>query len=188
MRLLQCNESGFSLTDYLIKDIPPYAILSHTWGADTEEVTFKDLIEGTGKDKAGYDEIRFCAQQAANDGLQYFWVDTCCIDKSSSAELSEAINSMYSWYQKAEVCYAYLSDISLDNVHEARWFKRGWTLQELIAPSNMKFFSKDGLCIGTKSSLQAKLSAMTGINESVLAGRDIFEVLVAQRMSWARNE
>jgi hypothetical protein len=92
---------------------------------------------------------------------------------------------MYAWYQKAVVCYAYLSDVSLDNIHEARWFKRGWTLQELIAPSNIKFFSKDWDCIGTKSSLQAKLSAITGINESVLAGEDIFELPVAQRMSWA---
>jgi hypothetical protein len=98
MRLLERNSAGqLSLTKDLIKDdIPQYAILSHTWGA--EEVTFRDLIDGTGKSKAGYDKIRFCAQQATNDSLQHFWVDTCCIDKSSSAELQEAINSMFRWY------------------------------------------------------------------------------------------
>jgi hypothetical protein len=96
MRLLERKSAGqLSLTKDFIgdDDIPKYAILSHTWGA--EEVTFRDLIDGTGESKAGYDKIRFCAQQAANDGLQYFWVDTCCIDKSSSAELQEAINSMF---------------------------------------------------------------------------------------------
>jgi hypothetical protein len=95
-----------------IVDIPEYAILSHTWGADTEEVTFGDLMDGTGKSKAGYEKIRFCGEQARRDGLQYFWVDTCCIDKSSSAELQEAINSMFRWYQNAAKCYVYLSDVS----------------------------------------------------------------------------
>jgi hypothetical protein len=96
MRLLRLKDDGeFSLAEYFGNNIPRYAILSHTWGADNEEVTFKDLVEGTGKSKAGYNKIRFCAKQAAKDGLQFFWVDTCCIDKSSSAELSEAINSMF---------------------------------------------------------------------------------------------
>jgi hypothetical protein len=89
MRLLERNSAGqLSMTkDIIGPDIPKYAILSHTWGMDTEEVTFKDMMDGTGEDKPGYKKIRFCAQQAADDGLQYFWVDTCCIDKSSSAEL-----------------------------------------------------------------------------------------------------
>ena len=94
MRLLKLNDDGeFSLVEYIGDEVPRYAILSHTWGADDEEVTFKDLMKGTGKSKAGYRKIQFCAEQAATDGLQYFWVDTCSIDKSSSAELSEAINS-----------------------------------------------------------------------------------------------
>ena len=90
MRLLKGNGAGeFSLTkDFLVSDdIPRYAILSHTWGADTEEVSFKDMMDGTSKRKTGYDKIRFCGEQAERDGLQYFWIDTCCIDKSSSAEL-----------------------------------------------------------------------------------------------------
>jgi hypothetical protein len=114
MRLLKVESHGeFSLTDDITgSDIPPYAILSHTWGADREEVTFKDMVEGTGKRKAGYVKIRFCGKQAASHGLQYFWVDTCCIDKSSSAELTEAINSMFRWYRDAAKCYVYLSDVS----------------------------------------------------------------------------
>ena len=97
IRLLERNNAGeISLTKYLVgDDIPRYAILSHTWGADTEEVSFKDLMDGTGKSKPGYDKIRFCGKQARRDGLQYFWVDTCCIDKSNNTELSEAINSMF---------------------------------------------------------------------------------------------
>jgi hypothetical protein len=143
MRLLERNSAGqLSLTENLIgDDIPKYAILSHTWGA--EEVTFRDLIDGTGKSKAGYEKIRFCSQQTTNDSLQYFWVDTCCIDKSSSAELQEAINSMFRWYQNAAKCYVYLSDVSIRKrkasdpsseytwesaFRSSRWFTRGWTL------------------------------------------------------------
>ena len=99
MRLLEHNNDGeFSLTkDFISGKIPEYAILSHTW--EGEEVTFEDLQNGTGTKKAGYEKIRFCAEQAKRDGLQYFWVDTCCIDKSNSAELAEAINSMFRWYR-----------------------------------------------------------------------------------------
>jgi Heterokaryon incompatibility protein (HET) len=95
MRLLQYNNDGkFSLTEFF-NNIPEYAILSHTWGADTEEVTYRDLIDGTGKNKVGYEKIRFCGEQVRRDGLQYFWVDTCCIDKSNAVELAESINSMF---------------------------------------------------------------------------------------------
>jgi hypothetical protein len=97
MRLLEYNNNGeFSLAEFFGDDIPRYAILSYRWGA--EEVTFKDLMNGTGKSKAGYSKIQFCGEQARRDGLQYFWVDTCCIDKSNSTELVEAINSMFYWY------------------------------------------------------------------------------------------
>ncbi|KAK0753567.1 heterokaryon incompatibility, partial [Schizothecium vesticola] len=90
--------------------IPSYAILSHTWGPDSEEVTFQDLMNDTGKDKAGYEKIRFCADQAQQHGLLYFWIDTCCINKENSAELAEAINSMFRWYEDAARCYVFLSD------------------------------------------------------------------------------
>ena len=114
MHLLKIKDDGeFSLIEFTGDKIPQYAILSHTWGADSEEVTFKDLMKGTGKSKAGYQKIRFCGEQAAADDLQYFWVDTCCIDKSSSTELSEAINSMFRWYHNATKCYVHLSDVSI---------------------------------------------------------------------------
>ena len=90
-----------------------YAILSHTWGPDNEEVTFKDLVDGTGGCKDGYKKIRFCAEQTIRDGLRYFWVDTCCIEKSNQVELNKAINSMFRWYGKAACCYVYLSDVSV---------------------------------------------------------------------------
>jgi hypothetical protein len=92
MRLLQLKPDGeLSLTRDLINDFPPYAILSHTWGPDTDEVTLGDLLDKTGKRKIGYDKIRFCGEQARRSGMEYFWVDTCCIDKSNSTELAEAI-------------------------------------------------------------------------------------------------
>jgi hypothetical protein len=102
MRLLRIepNET-FSLVEYFEKDKPPYAILSHTWGADSEEVTYKDLVEGKSRLKNGYNKLKFCGKQAFLDGLEYFWVDSCCIDKASSAELQEAINSMFRWYRDA---------------------------------------------------------------------------------------
>ncbi|PVH96207.1 hypothetical protein DM02DRAFT_570024, partial [Periconia macrospinosa] len=113
MRLLVLNDSSeISLTGELLGEIPRYAILSHTWGPATEEVNFKDMTDGTGIKKPGYDKIRFCGEQAKRDGLHYFWVDTCCIDKSNSTELSEAINSMFRWYQAAAKCYVYLADVS----------------------------------------------------------------------------
>jgi hypothetical protein len=187
MRLLRhCDTGDFSLTQFGDEDIPPYAILSHTWGADTEEVTFEDLTNGTGKDKPGYVKIRFCGEQARLDNLHYFWIDTCCIDKRSSAELSEAINSMYRWYQDANVCYAYLADVpSKAKFSGSRWFTRGWTLQELIAPSKMIFFDEGWKELGTKENLRESVSNCTGIPGSVLSESDgVEKVSIAQRMSW----
>jgi hypothetical protein len=123
MRLLSENADGsFSLTWFNSNRIPSYAILSHTWEVDNQEVTFKDLTNATGSnktdyrkilDKMGYRKIRFCAEQAKTDSLQYFWVDSCSIDKSSSVELLEAINYMFRWYQNAAKCYVYLSGVSI---------------------------------------------------------------------------
>ena len=129
MRLLRLEDDGeFSLVEFFDKNIPCYAVLSHTWGPDDEEVTFNDLVNGAGKSKAGYCKIHFCRKQAAKDGLQFFWVDTCCIDKSSSAELSEAINSMFRWYQDAARCYVYLSDVSVSTSDGDDEFSRRWKL------------------------------------------------------------
>ena len=100
MRLLKNNKDReFTIACFNDNAIPPYAILSHTWGADTEEVTFADLVKGGGQAKRGYQKIRFCGEQALRDGLEYFWIDTCCINKENHAELSLAINSMFRWYR-----------------------------------------------------------------------------------------
>jgi ankyrin repeat protein len=208
MRLLQRSNTGeFSLTEDFIgsKPIPPYAILSHTW-ENGEEVTFRDMMDGTGKDKTGYNKIRFCGEQADRDGYRYFWVDTCAIDKSSSAELQEAINSMFRWYRNAEKCYVYLSDVHYDSsdVHygssdrndeclrrwkpafkKSRWFTRGWTLQELIAPSSVEFFSKEGAYLGNKQSLEQTVHELTGIAVEALRGRPLSQFKKDERLSWA---
>ena len=204
MRLLKRNNTGeFSLTkDFVSDDIPRYAILSHTWGPDTEEVSFKDMMDGTGKSKPGYDKIRFCGEQARRDGLQYFWIDTCCIDKSSSTELQEAINSMFRWYRDAAKCYVYLADVSrpaLDadgkssqlpwesSFRKSRWFTRGWTLQELVAPASVEFFSKEGEQLGNKRSLERHIHEVTGIPVKALQGSPLSDFSVPERMSWAEK-
>lgn len=200
MRLLQYDNDGdFSLIDFFGDQIPKYAILSHTWGV--EEVTFEDLMNGPGKTKASYTKIRFCGEQARRDGLQYFWIDTCCIDKTSSAELTEAINSMFRWFAEAAICYVYLSDVSIDNYCEndhfsqarwetafrmSRWFTRGWTLQELIAPRYLDFYAVHGTKIGTKTSLDTLISEVTGIPAEVLNySKRLDEYSVPERMAWA---
>ena len=205
MRLLQYTSAGqLSLTKDLIGvHIPEYAILSHTWAADTEEeVIFRDLIDGTEKNKAGYDKIQFCGEQARRDGLKHFWVDTCCIDKSSSAELQEAINSMFRWYQNAAKCYVYLSDVSTrkreasDEFSEytlesafrsSRWYTRGWTLQELLAPGSVEFFSREEIRLGDKRTLEQQIHAITGIAITALRGTPLSQFSVGDRLSWAEK-
>jgi hypothetical protein len=200
MRLLQCNSAGeFSLTEDLNGDgIPKYAILSHTWGADREEVTFEDIINGTGEEKLGYEKIRFCGKQASQDGLLYFWIDTCCINKRSDAEVSRSINSMFRWYQKAAKCYVYLSDVSSlacdiasefarpweSDFRESRWFTRGWTLQELLAPASVEFFSRDGKHLGDKSTLRQLICEITNIPHSALQGNLLSRFSFQERLRW----
>jgi hypothetical protein len=202
MRLLHTiSEERFRCTEDLGgKKIPPYAILSHTW-KEGQEVTFADLkdsenaVDVDGQIKEGYQKLRFCAEQAKCDNLDYFWVDTCCIDKTNNTELSEAINSMFRWYQNAAKCYVYLSDVekndSDDNSEiafkQSRWFKRGWTLQELLAPQSVEFFSKDGARLGDKESLKHVIHEVTGIPIKVLLGSDLSQFDVAERFSWAEN-
>ncbi|KAN0067763.1 hypothetical protein V8E54_014010 [Elaphomyces granulatus] len=153
MRLLKGNNTGeFSLTkDLLVSDeLPCYAILSHTWGADTEEVGFKDMMDGTGKRKSGYDKIRFCGEQAGRDGLQYFWIDTCCIDNSSSSELQEAINSMFRWYRDAAKCHVYMADVKSSQLPWELSFRkripiktlRGSPLSDFSVPERMLWAEK----------------------------------------------
>lgn len=126
MRLITRDAGAdLSLIERTGADIPPYAILSHTWDGDNE-VSFSDIIDGTGKDKPRYAKLEFCVEQAARDGLQYSWIDTCCIDRWNLQELSTSINSMFSWYQNAKKCYVLLIDAilpsSLDETAEpSRW-------------------------------------------------------------------
>ena len=198
MRLL--NTKKLVLEDFFEDATPAYAILSHTW--ETDEVTYQNMQLVMQKKvnpqdfRLGYTKIQQCCNQAVKDGYDYVWIDTCCIDKTSSAELSEAINSMFDWYQKSAICYAYLSDAKSVQPHESedvlveklgscRWFTRGWTLQELIAPSNMLFFGNDWEMIGTKERLSGVLTRITGIDKVILEGGNVNEISVAKRMSWA---
>ncbi|KAI0977457.1 vegetative incompatibility protein HET-E-1 [Xylaria arbuscula] len=201
MRLLTIQPDGsLALTEDLTEDIPQYAILSHTWGHDSQEVTFKDILEGTGQQKEGYRKIKFCCDWATSDGLQHFWVDTCCIDKSNNTELSKAINSMFRWYRNATKCYVYLSDVSKSHVkhaneplrstwkkefRESRWLTRSWTLQELIAPSSVEFFERDGQRLGDKKSLEQLLHDTTKISTNAFRGHPLSSFSVNERMSWS---
>jgi hypothetical protein len=203
MRLLRRKSDGdFELVPFSTDDLPPYAILSHTW-TDGEEVTYDELVAGAGKGKAGYAKIRFCGERAAQDGIQYFWVDTCCINRSISQELDTAINSMFRWYQRATMCYVYLSDVQVpdeiidiqsfrivweDAFRQSRWFTRGWTLQELLAPSTVEFFSKEGKRLGSKISLKLEIHKITKVPIGALRGQQrLSEFSVSTRMSWAAN-
>ena len=168
---------------------PRYAIVSHRWGDESEEVLFDDIGDQTRTESKGkgYEKIRGSCVQAMQDGLDYVWLDTCCIDKTNSAELGEAINAMYKWYRKSEVCYAYLHDVSDPSKFiESDWFSRGWTLQELIAPKRLKFFTKDWTLIGFREDLIDLIAQRTGISPEILRSSKIPpEVTISQKMVWA---
>lgn len=163
-----------------------YAILSHRW--EDDEVSLQDFATAIGRTKKGFAKIKHASEEAQKMNLQYLWVDTCCIDKSSSAELSEAINSMYRWYAQAEICFAYLSDVdSMENLAASMWFTRGWTLQELIAPKAIRFYNKVWRFFGSKAGLQDRLSSIARIPVGILRGQKLTTCSVAQRMSWAAD-
>ena len=229
MRLIDVD--SFLIKDFISDDTPPYAILSHTWGP--EEVTLKDMQAEFGEDedqcpsnassrtraskKKGFLKIRYTCQQAAKEGLKWAWVDTCCIDKTSSAELSEAINSMYRWYNQAEICYAYLVDVTLDSssggseslpsrdpsttspgltlldeaVSGSRWLTRGFTLQELLAPGDIVFYNTQWADIGSRNGkLRSTLAFATGIDYTCLGSGDharLEDYSIATRMFWASH-
>ena len=209
MRLLDAATCTFR--SFVDDEIPPYAILSHRWGE--AEVTLQDLESGNTHGKAGYKKVTMTCSIASAAGIGYVWINTCCIDKTSSAELSEAINSMYHWYQDATMCYAYLADVPpgmanppvldedklryelpaplYDSFHIAKdsfrseWFTRGWTLQELIAPSALVFLDQTWGEIGSKLTLSLQISRITYIPEVILRGGDLSLACVAEKMSWA---
>ncbi|KAH5478110.1 hypothetical protein HBI22_243380 [Parastagonospora nodorum] len=215
MRLLKCSSTGeLSLTKKHVdgEQIPPYAILSHTW-RHGKEVTFDDLegsaVNGTkSKSKEGYDKIQFCVQQAQRDGLHHVWVDTCCINKNDGTELQHAINSMFRWYQAADQCYVYLWDVSTTDgcmidewepaFRKSLWFTRGWyvhlfgnpplkTLQELLAPPTVKFFSREGKQLGDRQSLEQKIHEITGIASAALRATPLGNFSVQERLSWMKD-
>ena len=196
MRLL-CTDTGNGLKLEVFTDpatTPPYAILSHRWGSD--EVLYGDLMSEALKEGPRFNKILRCCERARKDGYAYVWIDTCCIDQKSSAELSESINSMFMWYANAAVCYAYLQDVSsfTDNeddtsaFRDSIWFTRGWTLQELIAPFDVIFLTETWDLIGDKRALAERIESITNINCGVLRGGiDLHDVSIAEKMSWAAN-
>jgi hypothetical protein len=230
-----------------------YAILSHTWVGGEGEVSLSDLMKPhEAAKKPGFAKIEYTCTQAWSDGYSYVWIDTCCIDKRSSSELTEAINSMYMWYKSAAICYVYLVDLPGDcprlvetrthkviaaklvdcdtrvaepfalegpgktnrsipiqsnlppmddeegaglhqegwvsHLAECRWFRRGWTLQELIAPNQVVFFGIDWNFIGSKLDLLYTLSDITGIDSIALSHHcKLEELSIAKRLSWAAH-
>jgi len=143
--------------------------------------------------KKGFTKIEGCAAVAKRSALDYIWVDTCCINKSSSAELSEAINSMFRWYQDSERCYAFLSDVTANPgvgwhtvLTLSWWFTRGWTLQEMIAPRSLEFYSQDWVFIGDREAFSSTINELTGVPLDLLLGvTGPLDYCVAQRMAWA---
>ncbi|KAI0532050.1 HET-domain-containing protein [Xylaria digitata] len=193
MRLL--GVISLTLEEFFEPNVPKYAILSHTW--EQGEILFDDLRDiDQAKKKHGFRKVDMACKLAKSQVYEHIWIDTCCIDKSSSAELTEAINSMYRWYKKSDVCYAYLSDVfesefsfsSPGELRESRWFTRGWTLQELLAPDNVQFYFSEWKNFGNKKEdpLCSIISEITMIDQTILrGGRDILNISVARRMYWA---
>lgn len=204
MRLLKQADDGTfchtaDLRDY---ELPQYAILSHRWGRDEDELTFDDIVNRTGGDKIGYDKLRFCALQGAKNGLSHFWIDTCCINRPNFTELTEAITSMFNWYRNASKCYVYMQDVSMpedrtsidgalggwqQSFRDSSWFQRGWTLQELLAPKSVEFFSREGFLLGDKKTLEQEIHGITGLPLDALRGRPMASFSVSERFSWAAN-
>ncbi|KAF3047961.1 hypothetical protein E8E12_001515 [Didymella heteroderae] len=185
-----------------------YAVLSHTWSTNNDdEITYGDFVSKDlstlQRDKPiGYAKLRFCAERIAEDRLEYFWIDTCCIKRDSSEELQESITSMFSWYRNATRCYVFLADVSISrgtqfkssnrlSLHSwepafrrSRWFTRGWTLQELLAPQSVEFYSNDGFRLGDKESLENCIYEITGISAKALRGADLSTFGFEERVTW----
>lgn len=215
MRLL--NVKTLVLEDFGEDRTPPYAITSHRW--IRPEITHKDFRKGRNTDTPGYKKIeafcKFVRDQNESTGDQeqprrceYIWIDTCCIDKSSSAEVSRSINSMFRWYRGAEVCYAYLHDVGpssagteaiMSAFAQSEWFRRGWTLQELIAPCQVVFLTNDWNVIGTvgktpgwrnTEDLSRSVAEITSIPKEAFGSRNDFHLdmfPVTQRANWMQQ-
>ncbi|KAH8650128.1 heterokaryon incompatibility protein-domain-containing protein, partial [Xylariales sp. PMI_506] len=203
MKLLRTD--SLEVVEFSPDVIPKYAILSHTWGR--QEITWTDLrartsaglVHSSVKKKEGYAKVCRSADVAARDGYHYIWIDSCCIDKTNHAELQEAINSMYKWYERSDVCYVYFEDFDIDNdletrevddeLKSCRWFTRGWTLQELVAPRKRKHFDLNWACIDdavSKIDLARTIEERTGVPQHILGNRQsLASINVASKMRWA---
>ena len=180
--------------EYFDAKPPPYVILSHRWL--DEEVTFQDILSDKASDKKGYAKVRGFCQKVAEvysnkNDVRYAWIDTCCIDKTNSTELSEAINSMFRWYKESQACYVYLADVQVTEAgapdfEHSIWFTRGWTLQELLAPSTILFFDFMWVSLGDTSVLIDTIARITSIPSDLLNKKtSIDRYSIAQRMAWA---
>ncbi|KAK4462641.1 heterokaryon incompatibility protein-domain-containing protein, partial [Cladorrhinum samala] len=206
MRLL--NVDTFELEEFVGEQVNEigYAILSHTW--EGKEVSFHDIQQPDAiqnlrhPPSPAWSKVQNACAQARNDGHRYIWIDTCCIDKSSSAELQEAINSMFNWYLGSKCCYAFLSDVppGSESIADSRWFTRGWTLQELLAPDVVVFFNSAWTAIGCRGNADLIASITKSknmlIEGNILLARNEVESRsnvrkffrsfpVARKMSWA---
>ncbi|OTA55160.1 HET-domain-containing protein [Hypoxylon sp. EC38] len=172
-----------------------YGILSHRWFARDDEILFQDIESADHtllRKREGFFKLVKCCEQAKRDDLGYVWIDSCCINRSDSTELQESINSMYRWYENADRCYVYLKNTSnpvsgsLILGKEEDWFRRGWTLQELIAPKQVVFYDRRWQSLGDKTSLKGIIFGITGISTSLLDGtQKPQDCSIAERMSWA---
>ncbi|OQN96246.1 hypothetical protein B0A48_17808 [Cryoendolithus antarcticus] len=232
MRLL--NTSTLELEEFLDHRQVEYSILSHCWSQDRNdrEVTYEDFITGANREGQGWTKILRLCEISQKHGYDWTWIDTCCIDKSSSAELSEAINSMWKWYEASAECFVFLGDCRVDHLPSfeicrhsrcddprlcdstmmaqhldqfteqehtrfakfgnSTWFSRGWTLQELLAPTRVVFFNQRYVCLGNKEGLAAWIARYSGIPmEYIVRPSDVLNSSygrypsVAGRMSWA---
>ena len=212
MRLL--NTKTFEFKNFYDTSLPEYAILSHRWGSEDEEVSYKQFRKGSvPPNLPGLVKIQNFCRLANRSGFQWAWIDTCCIDKRSSAELSEAINSMFKWYERSAECYVQLADVEFSDAelslkrqseetfwhapdgwaslrerfNQSSWFERGWTLQELLAPKHVLFYDAHWNEIGPLTQIVADVAKVTGIDERYLAPGRRFRSWpsVAARMSWA---
>ncbi|KAI1075543.1 heterokaryon incompatibility protein-domain-containing protein [Whalleya microplaca] len=195
MRLLNIKKMVVeSLPNRRVSEIPDYAIFSHRWGA--EEVTFEEFQSGSQdiQHKKGYRKIQKCCEIASSTGFEYIWIDTCCINKeNNNRELTATLAAMFKYYRDAQVCYAHLADVSGDDnpfdetsdFRQSIWFKRGWTLQELVAPLHVIFFDRDWNEIGTKANLHTVITEITEIPSQVLLMNHGGAISVEERRAWA---
>ncbi|KAL5324627.1 hypothetical protein ACEPPN_009173 [Leptodophora sp. 'Broadleaf-Isolate-01'] len=197
MRLL--HTKLLEVQTFISAAVPDYAILSHRWGG--EELTLKDLVDDPVSDPrskarnlSGFSKVQGACNQAINDGYNWIWIDSCCIDRSSSSELQEAINSMWNYYAQSNICYVYMVDVpdrSAGQDHrfnQSEWFTRGWTLQELIAPNYVEFYAADWSPLCTKLERYKDIAEITNIDPDILVRNQHVDAFsAAERLSWAAH-